>query len=109
MIIVSSNTTLRISKECIWKYLLLATSVILVGVRISYDMSKPEGSRVVECRLRCSQCRVPKYEALKKDTVYKVLQLVYYNDTGFHNYHIDLLWHQPVKRDAMYSSEENLD
>ena len=46
--------------------------VFVPGVRISYDVSKPVGSRVVNCRLRCSQCRVPKYEPLNKTAVYKV-------------------------------------
>ena len=44
-----------------------------------YDMNKPEGSRVAECRVRCAQCRVPKYEPINKSTVYKVLLRLYFN------------------------------
>eukprot|EP00112_Aurelia_sp_Birch-Aquarium-sp1_P003774 Seg1425.2 transcript_id=Seg1425.2/GoldUCD/mRNA.D3Y31 product="Snake venom 5'-nucleotidase" protein_id=Seg1425.2/GoldUCD/D3Y31 len=42
------------------------------GIRVSYDMSKPEGSRVVDLRVRCSKCRIPKYGPISKTTTYKV-------------------------------------
>ena len=42
------------------------------GIRVSYDMSKPEGSRVVDLRVRCSKCRIPKFGPISKTTTYKV-------------------------------------
>ncbi|XP_065065306.1 snake venom 5'-nucleotidase-like isoform X2 [Rhopilema esculentum] len=52
------------------------------GIRVTYDMSKPEGSRVAGCRVRCAQCRVPKYEPINKTTVYKVILSSFIADGG---------------------------
>eukprot|EP00794_Sanderia_malayensis_P019052 gene19052-20965_t len=43
------------------------------GMRVKYDLSKPENNRVVEARIRCTTCRVPKFEPLNKQKVYKVI------------------------------------
>ena len=39
---------------------------------MQYDISRPVGKRVVKATVRCAKCRVPKYEALNKNRVYKV-------------------------------------
>ena len=35
-------------------------------------MSQKEGKRVADVKVRCSECRVPKYEPLDKEEIYKV-------------------------------------
>ncbi|RMX39597.1 hypothetical protein pdam_00004020 [Pocillopora damicornis] len=43
------------------------------GLRVKYDMRKPEGSRVVEIQVRCASCRFPSYQPVVLSTVYKVI------------------------------------
>lgn len=38
-----------------------------------YDLSRKPGDRVVTLDVLCTQCRVPSYEPLKMDEVYKVI------------------------------------
>lgn len=40
---------------------------------MTYDLSKPSGSRVVSVLVRCSKCKVPRYEKLNNETVYTAL------------------------------------
>jgi len=47
------------------------------GIRVVYDMRRPEGNRVKTLTARCSKCRVPKYEPMEDETVYKVALLTY--------------------------------
>ena len=37
-----------------------------------YDSSKPVGSRLIEARALCNKCRVPKYELIEDEKIYKV-------------------------------------
>ncbi|XP_041352269.1 snake venom 5'-nucleotidase-like [Gigantopelta aegis] len=43
------------------------------GIRVTYDIAKPVGKRVVKVKVRCSNCSIPKYEDLDPDTVYKII------------------------------------
>jgi len=43
------------------------------GVQILYDMSQPIGQRVIDMKLRCLDCEVPKYEPLDLSANYTVL------------------------------------
>ncbi|XP_029451350.1 5'-nucleotidase [Rhinatrema bivittatum] len=43
------------------------------GIRIVYDLSKSSGSRVVKLEVLCTECRVPSYEPLEMNKVYKVV------------------------------------
>ena len=45
----------------------------LLGVQITYDMSKPSGHRVASIEVRCAACLVPIYKPLDEDAVYKVV------------------------------------
>lgn len=38
-----------------------------------YDLSRKPGDRVVKLDVLCTQCRVPSYEPLRTDEVYKVV------------------------------------
>nr|KAF6506922.1 5'-nucleotidase ecto [Rousettus aegyptiacus] len=43
------------------------------GIHVVYDLSRKPGDRVVTLDVLCTQCRVPSYEPLKMDEVYKVI------------------------------------
>ncbi|KAG3289873.1 5'-nucleotidase ecto [Ictidomys tridecemlineatus] len=42
------------------------------GIHVVYDLSRKPGDRVVQLDVLCTKCRVPSYEPLKMDEVYKV-------------------------------------
>ncbi|OWR54937.1 putative apyrase [Danaus plexippus plexippus] len=54
----------------------------LAGFRVVYNATAPIGSRVVSAAVRCVRCDVPRYEPLKKDSVYRVLTQNYIGDGG---------------------------
>ncbi|XP_022407805.1 5'-nucleotidase [Monodon monoceros] len=43
------------------------------GIHVVYDLSRNPGERVVKLEVLCTQCRVPSYEPLRMDEVYKVI------------------------------------
>ncbi|XP_027407260.1 5'-nucleotidase [Bos indicus x Bos taurus] len=43
------------------------------GIHVVYDISRNPGDRVVKLEVLCTQCRVPSYEPLRMDKVYKVI------------------------------------
>ncbi|XP_007111493.2 5'-nucleotidase [Physeter macrocephalus] len=43
------------------------------GIHVVYDLSRNPGDRVVKLEVLCTQCRVPSYEPLRMDKVYKVI------------------------------------
>ncbi|XP_040839643.1 5'-nucleotidase isoform X2 [Ochotona curzoniae] len=43
------------------------------GIHVEYDLSRRPGDRVVKLDVLCTKCRVPSYEPLKMDEVYKVI------------------------------------
>ena len=47
-------------------------SRVNVGVRVKYNLKKSLGSRVVELKALCIECRIPHYEHVKNDRIYKV-------------------------------------
>ena len=42
------------------------------GIRVSYDLNRTPGKRVLSAYVRCTDCKVPDYQPLLVDTVYKV-------------------------------------
>ncbi|CAG7718559.1 unnamed protein product, partial [Allacma fusca] len=42
------------------------------GIRVVYDISQPEGSRVRSLQVLCKKCRVPYYVPIEMDEVYKL-------------------------------------
>lgn len=42
------------------------------GLKIVYDLSQPEGSRVVSLKVRCCDCEVPVYEELDDEKFYRI-------------------------------------
>nr|XP_054348864.1 5'-nucleotidase isoform X2 [Pongo pygmaeus] len=43
------------------------------GIHVVYDLSRKPGDRVVKLDVLCTKCRVPSYDPLKMDEVYKVI------------------------------------
>lgn len=43
------------------------------GIHVVYDLSRKPGDRVVTLDVLCTQCRVPSYEPLRVDEIYKVI------------------------------------
>lgn len=43
------------------------------GIHVVYDISRKPGDRVVKLEVLCTQCRVPSYEPLRMDKVYRVI------------------------------------
>lgn len=52
-------------------------------MRVTYDFSKPEGSRVTRLLLRCRECEVPIYEAIDEDKIYRIILPSFLADGGF--------------------------
>ncbi|KAI3364632.1 hypothetical protein L3Q82_011417 [Scortum barcoo] len=43
------------------------------GFRVEFDLSKPPGQRVQSLSILCTKCRVPQYEPVEDETVYKIV------------------------------------
>ncbi|XP_036438259.1 5'-nucleotidase [Colossoma macropomum] len=52
------------------------------GFQIEYDLSKSPGQRVKKASILCTECRVPRYEPLDSNKVYKVVMPSYLVDGG---------------------------
>ncbi|KAL6485721.1 hypothetical protein MHYP_G00051130 [Metynnis hypsauchen] len=52
------------------------------GFQIEYDLSKSPGNRVKKASVLCTECRVPHYEPLNANKVYKVVMPSYLVDGG---------------------------
>ncbi|CAL1273875.1 unnamed protein product [Larinioides sclopetarius] len=52
------------------------------GLRVTYNVSRPAGSRLLEALVRCADCRVPKFEPLDDETVYWVVMSTYMTKGG---------------------------
>lgn len=42
------------------------------GIRVVYNISRPEGDRVVDLKVRCQECDIPIYEDLDEDKLYNI-------------------------------------
>uniref|UniRef100_A0A182NS58 Apyrase n=1 Tax=Anopheles dirus TaxID=7168 RepID=A0A182NS58_9DIPT len=52
------------------------------GMRVTYDLSRPVGERVVSVAMRCRYCQVPRYEALDPERSYRVATGTYIRNGG---------------------------
>ncbi|XP_041832486.1 5'-nucleotidase [Melanotaenia boesemani] len=43
------------------------------GFRVEYDLTKPPGHRVKSLSTLCTKCRIPQYEPVQDETIYKVV------------------------------------
>lgn len=49
----------------------------LAGLHVTYNFSRPKGGRISRIFARCGKCRIPKYEPLKRDNIYKLVTTYY--------------------------------
>lgn len=54
----------------------------MYGAKVIYNMNNTIGQRVLEVRLLCSECDVPKYEKLESDKKYTILLSDFLHDGG---------------------------
>lgn len=45
---------------------------IFTGIRIVYNLRKPEGEQIDSILIRCQNCTIPKYEPLDMEKYYKL-------------------------------------
>ncbi|KAF7997584.1 hypothetical protein HCN44_006155 [Aphidius gifuensis] len=54
----------------------------LSGIKVTYNLENPFGSRVMSAQIRCSQCRVPHFEDINQDKNYTVMTTAYFGAGG---------------------------
>jgi 5'-nucleotidase len=47
--------------------------LLIIGLRVEYDLHKKNGERVVRALARCEECRVPIYEPIDPNKSYNVI------------------------------------
>ncbi|KAK0095135.1 hypothetical protein PV326_009160 [Microctonus aethiopoides] len=52
------------------------------GLQVEYDLSQPSGSRVNSVLVRCAECRVPIFEKLEENKIYKILTTDFIGNGG---------------------------
>ena len=52
------------------------------GLKVVYDVTKPDGQRVGEVLVRCADCLVPRYEALDRSKMYSIITNVFLASGG---------------------------
>lgn len=45
---------------------------VISGIRVVYNMDKPQGQQIESILIRCQNCTVPTYEPIKLDKLYKI-------------------------------------
>lgn len=81
--------------------------VSLLGIHVVYDISRKPWDRVVQLKVLCTKCRVPIYEPLEMDKVYKVTLPSYLvnGGDGFQMIKDELLKHDSGDQDISVVSE----
>ncbi|KAF7995280.1 hypothetical protein HCN44_004752 [Aphidius gifuensis] len=54
----------------------------LSGIKVTYNLENPFGSRVVSAQIRCSQCRVPHFEDIDHNKNYTAITTAYFGAGG---------------------------
>ncbi|XP_005073717.1 5'-nucleotidase [Mesocricetus auratus] len=77
------------------------------GIHVVYDLTRKPGNRVVQLDVLCTKCRVPSYEPLEMDKVYKVILPNYLANggDGFQMIKDELLKHDSGDQDISVVSE----
>lgn len=52
------------------------------GIKVTYDLAKPPGSRIVEALAICSNCKIPKQEEIQDRYEYKIITSTFLADGG---------------------------
>uniref|UniRef100_A0A3P9J7Z8 5'-nucleotidase n=1 Tax=Oryzias latipes TaxID=8090 RepID=A0A3P9J7Z8_ORYLA len=77
------------------------------GIRVEYDLSKPVNQRVVSLLMRCTECRVPKFEPLDPEKTYTVVMTSFMvgGGDGYSMIQDELLKHNTGNLDTLVFSE----
>nr|XP_003474789.1 LOW QUALITY PROTEIN: 5'-nucleotidase [Cavia porcellus] len=77
------------------------------GIHVVYDLSQKPGNRVVQLHVLCTKCRVPTYEPLQMDGIYKVILPSYLANggDGFQMIKDELLKHDSGDQDINVVSQ----
>lgn len=77
----------------------------LSGIRVEYDLSKPVNQRVVSLLMRCTECRVPKFEPLDPQKTYTVVMTSFMvgGGDGYSMIQDELLKHNTGKKQKICS------
>lgn len=59
-----------ISEEAEMVYHLTKDQIALSGLQVVYDVSRAIGERVIEVKIRCANCSVPRYHPLEDSKEY---------------------------------------
>lgn len=46
--------------------------VLFTGIRVVYNLNKPQGQQIESIRIRCQNCTVPIYEPLELEKTYRI-------------------------------------
>jgi hypothetical protein len=55
---------------------------LITGLRVEYDLNKPNGKRVTKALARCGECRVPIYEPVDPKRSYYVIMTAFVANGG---------------------------
>ena len=77
-----------------------------LGIHVVYDISRNPGDRVVKLEVLCTQCRVPSYEPLRMDKVYKVIlpSFLVSGGDGFRMIKDEMIKHDSGKHKRLFPS-----
>lgn len=80
--------------------------ISFLGIHVVYDLSRNPGERVVKLEVLCTQCRVPSYEPLRMDEVYKVIlpNFLAKGGDGFRMIKDEVLKHDSGKHKCLHPS-----
>ncbi|XP_038616945.1 5'-nucleotidase [Tachyglossus aculeatus] len=71
---LKGSTLLKAFEHSVHRYGLSKGEFLQVGgIHVEYALSRPPWQRVAKIEVLCTKCRVPRYEPLKLDVVYKVV------------------------------------
>ena len=54
----------------------------IIGMKVIYDMCYPDGSRVLDVTVVCSNCTIPHYVEVNDDATYNVLTTTHLTSGG---------------------------
>ncbi|KAK2169925.1 hypothetical protein NP493_1171g00000 [Ridgeia piscesae] len=61
---------------------LAGTFLQMSGIKVVYDLSKPNGKRVVRVHIRCTRCDVPRFEKLLPNETYPIITTTFITNGG---------------------------
>ena len=47
--------------------------LLCIGIRVKFNLQKPEGQRIVDVKVICSECEVPEFKPLENEKLYDIV------------------------------------